>query len=1118
MYDTLGAQVTWIKADLAANKNKDWVVAYWHHPPYTMGSHNSDTESELVKMRTNFISLLENNGVDLILCGHSHDYERSKLMKGHYGLEATFNEATHNLSTSSGKYDGSANSCTYLKDSLHTLDGTVYVVAGSAGQLSGTQAGYPHNALPFSNASAAGSLVLEFDGNRLDAKFVTTSGSIGDKFTIIKDGSAVKTFTIDLGDTLKTDLEAKWSGNYKWSHTSSNDKKVSIATTSEGTYVVSDLYECLADTFKVKVRKPTIKTTFNKALCGGESFQYNFTTTGKFFDGNNFKLELSDANGSFASPVQLGTSVGTASGSILGAIPSTQAGGTNYKIRVRSTSPEFIGDSTAVFAINPKPTVSFLSFGAMCMNDASITLTAATPAGGTYSGNGVVDGVFSPKSAGAGNTTISYDYTDSKGCSASTSVQVLVKSNPVVSLDAFAAVCDNEASFTLSGGNPESGTYQVNGSNASTFNPQSGEGNYSISYTISENGCSSSAVQVLVVKESTPLVVPSDISSCFNDQAFTISGFSPSTAVLSGDGIIGTSFNPSTAGAGEHVITLSYTNENSCSTSGTFKATVKAVPTLTVEALSGLSTCIGGTVLLSATSNGMLSWIKDGEVIVDASSNTYSASISGNYTVSATSDGCSVTSSPLAVVINALPVPVINYPEHPNFCVGSVVQLSTQSFESFQWSINGETVTGALNSTIDASAAGNYTVTVKDNNGCVGTSAPVAISGSSQVVVSTDKPTTICPKDTISLKSSTAASYQWYRNGEAIATEVKSSLKASMAGSYYVVAKDELNCSATSATVEVNLFPSLPETRISIIGGQEFCGKGGNNKLISVAHYQAYQWYRNGEAINGANFRTLNNYQGGDFTVLVTDENNCSNTSPVTSVMVYPLPDLELNVSNYNELCLPDTLTIAVKREKGTSYQWLFNGENINGENSTAINISATGVYKVSAVSDKGCSATSDGALVWVKTAPDAPIVTLISTDVLHSDANQGNQWYRNQEIIPGAVEQNYRMTSDGLYTVRVTSSNGCYAESQPFSPELNGIDMLTSSELYLAYPNPFTKRLTIIAVNEMDYQLFDNTGRKVASGHLDKGKNILDFPGLTMGVYQLVGSENQLSVRLIKE
>ena len=64
LYDTTGIQAIWVKNDLAANTKK-WTVAYWHHPPYTMGSHNSDSEAELINMRSKFIRILERYGVDL---------------------------------------------------------------------------------------------------------------------------------------------------------------------------------------------------------------------------------------------------------------------------------------------------------------------------------------------------------------------------------------------------------------------------------------------------------------------------------------------------------------------------------------------------------------------------------------------------------------------------------------------------------------------------------------------------------------------------------------------------------------------------------------------------------------------------------------------------------------------------------------------------------------------------------------------------------------------------------------------------------------------------------------------------------------------------------------------
>ena len=98
LYDTLGRQVQWIKQDLAANTNKDWIVAYWHHPPFSLGTRNGETDPEMTAIRENFIRILERMGVDLILCGHSHVYERSKLMKGFYQKAPAFNTSIHQIS------------------------------------------------------------------------------------------------------------------------------------------------------------------------------------------------------------------------------------------------------------------------------------------------------------------------------------------------------------------------------------------------------------------------------------------------------------------------------------------------------------------------------------------------------------------------------------------------------------------------------------------------------------------------------------------------------------------------------------------------------------------------------------------------------------------------------------------------------------------------------------------------------------------------------------------------------------------------------------------------------------------------------------------------------------
>ena len=176
-----GAQATWLAADLAANTQR-WTIVYFHHPPYSKGSHNSDSSVELVEMRTNIAPILEQYKVDLVLSGHSHAYERSYLIRGHFGLESTFNLSTMAVNSGSGIYPSS-----YTKSSPNFY-GTVYTVCGVSGQLSSTTTGWPHNAMYTSTNTVYGSLVLDIAGDRLDCKFLTNTGSTWDQFTIQKIG------------------------------------------------------------------------------------------------------------------------------------------------------------------------------------------------------------------------------------------------------------------------------------------------------------------------------------------------------------------------------------------------------------------------------------------------------------------------------------------------------------------------------------------------------------------------------------------------------------------------------------------------------------------------------------------------------------------------------------------------------------------------------------------------------------------------------------------------------------------------------------------------------------------------------------------------------------------
>jgi hypothetical protein len=174
----------WLRKDLKNDDHK-WKIAYFHHPPYTKGTHDSDmdtdSKSRMKEMRENFLPILEKHGVDLVLSGHSHIYERSFLLHGHYGYSYDFSpkniivQNNKKLKIDISKYYKKKNNV-----------GTVYIVCGVSG--SRPSAGTcDHPAMAICKSYSRGSLAIEVLGNRLLAVFVDHDGRTKDSFTIIKE-------------------------------------------------------------------------------------------------------------------------------------------------------------------------------------------------------------------------------------------------------------------------------------------------------------------------------------------------------------------------------------------------------------------------------------------------------------------------------------------------------------------------------------------------------------------------------------------------------------------------------------------------------------------------------------------------------------------------------------------------------------------------------------------------------------------------------------------------------------------------------------------------------------------------------------------------------------------
>jgi hypothetical protein len=192
--DSRAAMLQWLKDDLMSN-NQDWTIVIYHHPPYTKGSHDSDSkdigtlvdiDQPIFAIREEFTPVFEQYGVDLAYAGHSHIYERSYYINGHTGLSNTFDPATMaELNDMSMPASGQGDEA-YTQIARNGMDDkVVYTVAGNGGKVTYTTLGYPHPANFFSQLEL-GSVVVDLNVNRLEASFVDVNGAVLDSFIMTR--------------------------------------------------------------------------------------------------------------------------------------------------------------------------------------------------------------------------------------------------------------------------------------------------------------------------------------------------------------------------------------------------------------------------------------------------------------------------------------------------------------------------------------------------------------------------------------------------------------------------------------------------------------------------------------------------------------------------------------------------------------------------------------------------------------------------------------------------------------------------------------------------------------------------------------------------------------------
>ena len=232
----------------------------------------------------------------------------------------------------------------------------------------------------------------------------------------------------------------------------------------------------------------------------------------------------------------------------------------------------------------------------------------------------------------------------------------------------------------------------------------------------------------------------------------------------------------------------------------------------------------------------------------------------------------------------------------PTLCPDEVATIGTEEWDTYQWYqqlgdfgdpllIEGET---GQTFDLDGTYAGYSIWCETSSESCTESTFPILVDGYvfAPVVINGDGTTELCEGEStvLTVAGGPYESYQWLDGGMDIIGETFFQHTVSITGSYTVVvtAAECPNYEMTNGiAIDITTHP-IPDPIIS--------QDGGDLTLSQV--YDDYQWYLDGNAINGANGSTYAAGQDGDYYVIVSDEWGCEGTSNTVTIIVDNIANL----------------------------------------------------------------------------------------------------------------------------------------------------------------------------------------------------------------------------------
>ena len=498
-------------------------------------------------------------------------------------------------------------------------------------------------------------------------------------------------------------------------------------------------------------------------------------------------------------------------------------------------------------------------------------------------------------------------------------------------------------------------------------------GNHEYSNTIERPGTCDSIVVLHLTVNALPTIAVSGATSFCEGGYTTLTATGAETYVwtlpVSADPVGNTAEYAATA-AGTYTVTG--TDSNNCVAMTSVEVTVHALPIITISGETVF--CEGGSTTLTASGATTYTWgtVTTAELTVDAA---------GTYTVTGTdANGCENTAS-VEVAVNALPTITIS--GETVFCEGGSTTLTASGATTYTW---GDETTAEL--TVDA--AGTYTVTGTDANGCENT-ASVEVAVNALPIITISGETVFCEGGSSVLTASGATTYTW-------GNETTAELTVNAAGTYTVTGTDANGCENTaSVEVTVNALPT-----VTISGETVFCE--GGSSVLTASGATTYTW---GNEITAE----LTVDAAGTYTVTGTDANGCENTANV-EVTVNALPTM--TISGETAFCEGGSTTLTASG--ATTYTW-------GNETTAELTVDAAGTYTVTGTDANGCENTASVEV----TVNALPTVTISGETAFCEGGNttltaSGAATYTWGDETTAELT----VTEAGTYTVTGTDANGC--------------------------------------------------------------------------------------------